>query len=152
MSVSTEPRVSLVGDLAIGQHAIRDLLDRLDQQPDDRAALAEELNACIARYSTTCMESVIHALAGRTRGQHEQQIRLLHSVRRGINQLVDRLRLPDSDPRLTQHVVVALRVLVQERERLELELTLAARCDLLVDEFSSSANGVTFAARTRSLR
>ena len=125
MSVSAPQRQTLVGDLALGHHVIRDLLDRLDRQPANRAELAEELSICMASHSTSCMDSVLRAFDSGA-GDYEQQIRLLHCATRGVNQLVDRLRLPARDPRLTEHVLVGLRALVREHERLELELLLAA--------------------------
>ena len=117
---------SLIGELAADHHVIRDLVDRLERKEEDWLEVAEELSNLLARHRSTGMESLI----ARTRGaDHEQQVRLLLSATRGMDQLTDRLRLPARDPLLLSNILVALRGLVHEHERLETELLSAELAD-----------------------
>lgn len=115
---------TLFGELAADHHVIRDLVDRLEHQDADWALAAEELSNLLARHRATGMQAVI-SLSRRSGADHEQQVRLLHSAMRGMDQLTDRLRLPARDPLLLGNILVALRGLEQEHERLETELMLA---------------------------
>jgi len=115
----------LLVDLADGHRAIRDVLDRLEAETDDRTGLAEELSAMLARHRCTCTESVLDLLVGDSREDHQQQVRLLLSATRGADQLADRLRLPARDPMLLTNVLIALRSLIHEHERLEVEIVRA---------------------------
>jgi hypothetical protein len=120
MSVATDPAHALVVDLVRGQRAIRALLVRLEREPQNRSELAEELSRRLAEHNVWCADEVVSGFAG-----SRQRIRLLYSETRAMNQLVDRLRLPDCDPRLARHVLESLRELVREHGRLELEIVLA---------------------------
>lgn len=119
------PVSSLYGELAADHHVIRDLVDRLEHQTEDWMDEVEELSNLLARHRSTGMESVISR--SRT-ADHQQQVRLLLSAMRGMDQLTDRLRLPARDPLLLRNILVALRGLEHEHERLETEL-LSAELD-----------------------
>ena len=114
----------LLGELSTAHHEIRGLLDRLDLEPSDRMDVAEELCLAMAKHRASCTESVLRGSGVQT-PDHEQQARLLRVALHGIEQLVDRLRLPASEPRMIDNLVQALRMLVLEHERLEIELALA---------------------------
>jgi hypothetical protein len=118
----TEPASTLFGELAAEHHVIRDLVDRLEHQTEDWLEIAEQLSNLLAKHRSTGMESVI---ACANTADHEQQVRLLLSAMRGMVQLTDRLRLPARDPRLLGNILVALRGLEHEHERLEIELLAA---------------------------
>jgi len=113
---------SLLGELAVDHLVIRDLVDRLEQQDGDWIELAEELSNLLARHRSTGMESVIARTTGT---EHEPQVRLLITATRGMDQLAARLRMPARDPMLLSNILVALRGLVHEHERLETELLAA---------------------------
>lgn len=113
------PASALFGELAADHHVIRDLVDRLEHQTGDWLEVAEQLSNVLARHRSTGMESVI-ALANTA--DHEQQVRLLLAAMRGMVQLTDRLRLPTHDPLLLGNILLALRGLEHEHERLEIEL------------------------------
>jgi len=113
---------SLFGELAADHLVIRDLVDRLEQQDGNWIELAEELSNLLARHRSTGMESVIARTTG---AEHEPQVRLLITATRGMDQLADRLRMPARDPLLLGNILVALRGLVHEHERLETELLAA---------------------------
>jgi hypothetical protein len=74
------------------------------------------------------MDAVVTKV-GHQADAYEQQVRLLRTATRGVEQLADRLRLPASDPLRIDSVLTALRTLVYEHERLELELAVAALPD-----------------------
>lgn len=118
----TRSASSLFGELAAEHLVIRDLVDRLEHQSEDWLEVAEELSNLLARHRSTGMESVISWSGG---VDHEQQVRLLLSAMRGMDQLTDRLRLPARDPLLLGNILVALRGLEHEHERLETELLAA---------------------------
>ena len=113
---------SLFGELAADHLVIRDLVDRLEQQDGDWIELTEELSNLLARHRATGMEPVIARTTG---AEHEPQVRLLITATRGMDQLADRLRMPARDPMLLGNILVALRGLVHEHERLETELLAA---------------------------
>jgi hypothetical protein len=121
MSVSSEHVHVLLGELGRGQRAIRELLDRLEREPHNRGTLAEELSRRLAAHNVWCADEVVPAFGG-----PPQRIRLLRAEARAMNQLADRLRLPDCDPRIAARVLASLRALVREHGRLELEIVLAA--------------------------
>jgi len=123
--VTSQAHTTLLADLADGHRAIRDVLDRLEAGTDDRIALAEELSEILARHRCTCTESVLDLLGGEDREDLQQQVRLLLTATRGADQLTDRLRLPARDPMLLINVLIALRSLIHEHERLELEIVRA---------------------------
>ncbi len=125
----------LLTDLSTAHHDIRSLLARLEQEPGARIDVADELHLMIARHRTRCTEAVLH-LAVRDGADHEAQCRLLTAATHGIEQLVDRLRLPARDDRMIDNLVQALRGLVYEHERLELELALVSAA---VDEAAPAA-------------
>jgi hypothetical protein len=110
--------------LATEHHDIRGFLDRLDHDPEPRSEVAEELSLLLARHRSSCTESVL-ALVANQRQELELQARLLLTATRGVDQLVDRLRLPCGDARLVRTVLEGLRALTREHERLELELLVA---------------------------
>jgi hypothetical protein len=119
-----QPPGSLLGELAEDHLKIRDLVSRLEHQDADWDLAAEELSNRLAHHRASGMESVI-ALARVSPVDHEQQVRLLLSAMRGMDQLTDRLRLPAHDPLLLGNILVALRGLEHEHERLETELLVA---------------------------
>jgi len=123
-AAAREPRSasSLFGELAEEHHAIRDLVDRLERQDGDWGDVAEELSNLLARHRSTGMDAVIARAGG---ADQEQQVRLLVAATRGMDQLADRLRTPARDPLLLDNILVALRGLVHEHERLETELLAA---------------------------
>jgi hypothetical protein len=123
--VTSQAHTTLLADLADGHRAIRDVLDRLDAGTDDWPMLAEQLSEILARHRCSCTESVLALLGHTDREDHQQQVRLLLAATRGANQLADRLRLPARDPTLLTNVLIALRSLVREHERLELEIVRA---------------------------
>jgi hypothetical protein len=114
----------LFATLAAEHHDIRDFLDRLDHDPGPRCEIADGLSLLLARHRSSCTESVL-ALVSSHRQELEQQARLLLTATRGVDQLVDRLRLPCTDDRVVRTVLEGLRVLTREHERLELELLVA---------------------------
>jgi hypothetical protein len=116
------PASRLIGELAAEHLVIRDLVDRLERQSADWLEVAEELSNLLARHRSTGMQSVIACARS---ADHEQQVRLLLTAMRGMVQLTDRLRLPSHDPLLPGTILVALRGLEHEHERLETELLLA---------------------------
>ena len=123
---STTPMASaLFGELAADHHVIRALVDRLEHQSEDWLEVAEELSNLLARHRSTGMQAVISCSRSI---DHQQQVRLLLAAMRGMDQLTDRLRLPTHDPLLLTNILVALRGLEHEHERLETEL-LAAELD-----------------------
>ena len=115
---------ALYGELAADHHVIRDLVDRLEHQSEDWLEVAEELSNQLAHHRSTGMASVI-SCSRKADADHEQQVRLLLSAMRGMDQLTDRLRLPARDPALLGNILVALRGLEHEHERLETELLVA---------------------------
>ena len=115
---------SMFGELSIAHRQIRDLLEELGRVDGDLVEVAERLCCAVAKHRASCTELVLHR-AARHGPDHEQQARLLMLATHGIEQLVDRLRLPARDPQLLGNLVQALRTLIYEHERLELELTRA---------------------------
>lgn len=113
----------LLASLALDHQGIRTLLARLEVDYATRCDTADELDMAVARHRAGCTETVVHC-AARTSHDHEQQVRLLIAASRGMHQIVDRLRLPAPDERVSDNLVEGLRVLLFEHERLELELTL----------------------------
>ena len=123
MSDVTEGTVRF-GELSTAHREIRDLVERFGGCDMDRVDIAERLCIAVAKHRSSGTESVLHhaAVLG---PDHEQQGRLLTMATNGIEQLVDRLRLPARDPQLVGGIVEALRTLVEEHERLEREILLA---------------------------
>lgn len=111
-------------ELGTAHHEIRQLLDRLEAEPTERAVIADELARVVASHRAGCTEAVLRRVAA-SGEDHELQVRLLLQATRGVDRLADRLRLPSRDPALVSNVLVAFRSLVQEHERLELELVVA---------------------------
>jgi hypothetical protein len=118
------PAPLLLGDLAHAHREIRDLLQRLELDLDERGKIAEEMSLTLAKHRALCTEAVLHLAP--TDQDHEQQARLLTAAIQGIDQLVDRLRLPVDDVGFSDNLLQALRTLVVEHERLELELVIAS--------------------------
>jgi hypothetical protein len=118
----SRPTSTLFGELAAEHHVIRELVDRLEEPSEDWLEVADELSNLLAHHRSTGMETVI---ACSRDVDHEQQVRLLLSAMRGMDQLTDRLRLPTRDPLLLGNILVALRGLETEHERLETELLAA---------------------------
>ena len=123
---------TLFGELAADHHVIRDLVDRLEHETEDWLETAEQLSNLLAKHRSNGMESVI---SRSNTVDHEQQVRLLLSAMRGMVQLTDRLRLPARDPLLLSNILIALRGLEHEHERLETELLAAelARSEAMAD-------------------
>jgi hypothetical protein len=87
------------------------------------SAAAEDMHLAMARHRVACTEVVLDRAARSGQG-HEQQARLLGTATRGIDQLVDRLRLSVHGDPQPLNLLGALRTLVGEHERLELELAM----------------------------
>ena len=122
---------ALFGELAADHHVIRALVDRLEHQTDDWLEVADGAQQPARPPPFDRDGSGDRPLA--QHGDHQQQVRLLLSAMRGIDQLTDRLRLPAHDPLLLGNILVALRSLEHEHERLETEL-LAAELDRAANE------------------
>ena len=115
---------ALFAALATEHHDIRELLDRLDCDHEERAQAAEALSVLLARHRASGTESVL-ALAADQRDEQQRQARLLLTATRGVDQLVERLRSPCAGARIGV-MVEALRALIGEHERLEIELLVAS--------------------------
>ena len=76
----------------------------------------------MARHRASGMAAVLERAA---QGPHDhvQLERLLATATRGLDQIIDRLRLPVSDGQ-AENLLAAVRTLVVEHERLELELAM----------------------------
>ena len=116
--------LGLFAEQSTAHRQIRDLLEEFAQADGDWVDIAERLCLAVAMHRASCTELVLQR-ACRNGSDHEQQARLLMSATHGVEQLLDRLRLPSGDPQRMGNLVQALRTLVHEHERLEFELTQA---------------------------
>jgi hypothetical protein len=145
-----------LAEVAADHKRLRDLLERIEADREVSPQVAVELSAALAEHHQGCTQAVL-TLGAADDPKRGLDRRLLISASRGVDHLAVRLQSPCRGADTQDRLIVALRELLHEHERLEWELAVAhldgaAEADLAVADRGghTPGSGVRRSARRRS--
>jgi hypothetical protein len=145
-----------LAEVAADHKRLRDLLERIEADREVSPQVAVELSAALAEHHKGCTQAVL-TLGAADDPKRGLDRRLLISASRGVDHLAVRLQSPCRGADTQDRLIVALRELLHEHERLEWELAVAhldgaAEADLAVADRGGHIPGaaVRRSARRRS--
>jgi hypothetical protein len=113
-----------LADVAADHKRLRDLLERIEANPEISPQVAVELSAALAEHQQAFTQAVL-MFGGADDPKQGLDRRLLISATRGVDHLAVRLQSPCRGADTQDRLIVALRELLHEHERLEWELAVA---------------------------